>query len=200
MAPLTLLLLSLGLAVSGTAAFPAYNFSGLTPLGHDRFRNVVERLNGCLPTCTLATSTADVLFNTTRPDWLSDPTVQRYADLSETGGKTLKGPILLLVGELDSPVDLSNVWAVYNETCAVNKGESLEFITLSGVNHFPMIQASSAKWLSWIKERVSGKPVGGPGCKQSVAQGYRTDFTVQGIAPNFLVQDVPLTEGLKAAF
>lgn len=200
----TLLTLQPALIAGISAAFPAYNDSGLTALGYDRFRNVVEPLNGCLPTYTLATSTEDVLFNTTKPDWLSHPTVQRYANLSESGSKRLKGPILLLAGELDSPIDLPNLQSTFNDTCAKNKqgkwGESLEMITYSGMNHFPMIQASSSKWLSWIKERVSGKPVAAPGCRQSVVEGYRTELTAQGIAPNFLVQDVPVQEGWKAAF
>ncbi|KEF53572.1 uncharacterized protein A1O9_10547 [Exophiala aquamarina CBS 119918] len=187
-----------------TAAFPAYNDSGLTALGYDRFRNVVEALNGCIPTYTLATSTEDVLFNTTKPDWLSHPTVQRYANLSETGRKKLKGPVLLLAGGLDSPIDLPNFQSTFNDTCAMNKqekwGESLEMITYQGMNHFPMIQASSSKWLSWIKERLSGKTVAGAGCVHSVVEGYRIEFTVQGIAPNFLVGNVPIAEAWKASF
>lgn len=191
--------------ISGiTAAFPSYNYSGLTPLGYDRLRNVVEPLQGCIPTYTLATSTPDVLFNTTKPDWLSDPTVQRYADLADSGRKKFKGPVLLLAGERDGPINLPNLQATVNDTCDMlvqeKWDESLEMITYKAMDHFPMIQASSSKWLSWIKDRLAGELVAGPGCAQSVVDGYRTEFTYQSTAPNFLVEAVPPMEGWKASF
>lgn len=200
----TVLTLQPALVAAVTAAFPAYNYSGLTELGYDRYRNVVEPLKGCLPTYTLATSTEDVLFNTTKPGWEMDPTVQRYADLTDQGRKRFKGPILVLAGELDEAIYYPALQSLVNDTCSMltqeRWGESLEMMTYKGVNHFPLVQASSSKWLSWVKDRLTGNAAPEPGCMSSVVKGFRTEFTEQGAAPNFFLDAISPAEGWKAAF
>ncbi len=93
----------------------------------------------------------------------------------------------------DVIVGITQVNSVVNDTCNMLKKEdwadaSLEFVTYEGMNHFPVIQASSSKWLAWVKDRLSGKSVPGTGCTRSVTTGFRTESTVDSAGPNFLVE------------
>lgn len=186
------------LVASVTSVFPAYNYSGFTALGYDRYKNVYEPLKGCLPTYSLATSTEDVLFNTTKPGWEQDPTVQRYAEFTDQGRKKFKGPILVLAGESDEAIHYPTLQELVNDTCSMlteeKWGESLEFFTYTGMNHFPLIQASSPKWMSWIKDRLTAKPAPESGCSSTVVKGFRTEFTEQGAAPNFFLNAISPAE------
>lgn len=181
-----------------TAVFPAYNYSGMTPLSYDRWVNVLEPLSGCLPTYSLAYSDVpnDQLAN---PGWNTDPTVQKYAKLAETGRKKFKGPLLVLAGEVDMIVSHESVQSAVDDTCTMLKkgawNESLEFVTYQDMNHFPTIQASSMHWLQWVKDRLSGQKVSGTGCAKSVVNGYKTDFTVQSVGPNFLLEGASAADG-----
>lgn len=172
-----------------TAAFPAYNYSGLTPVSYDRWFNVLEPLDGCLPTDTLAFTnvTSDELAV---PNWYDAPTVQEFAKLAESGRKQFKGPLLIVSGEADIVVPLDTVEPAVDDTCTMLKqehwNESLELITYSAMNHFPSIQASQMKWLPWIKDRLTDAPAPKAGCVKRAVNGFRTDDTVQTAYPNFL--------------
>jgi pimeloyl-ACP methyl ester carboxylesterase len=174
-----------------TAAFPSFNYTGLTPLSYDRWMNVLAPLSGCFP--TTVNVFADVsLDQLAEPGWNTHPTVQQYANISQNGRKRFKGPLLVLAGDSDQVVSVRQMTSAVNDTCNMLKQEgwkeSLEFVTYQDMNHFPVIQASSMKWLPWVKDRLSGKLVSGTGCVKSVADGFRTDFTVETLGPNFLVE------------
>jgi hypothetical protein len=183
-----------------TAAFPAYNYSGLTDLSYDRWHNVLRPLQGCLPTDALVFSdiTPDRLA---KPDWQRDPTVQQYAKMTEVGGKKFKGPLLVLAGELDSIVSLTTIESAVDDTCNMaNKhkwGESLEMIIYKGVDHFPLIQASQGRWLDWVKERLDSRPSPRAGCTKKSVKGLRSEFAFQSITPNFLEAWVDVNESWK---
>ncbi|KAJ9615916.1 hypothetical protein H2200_001993 [Cladophialophora chaetospira] len=183
-----------------TAAFPSYNFSGMTPLSYDRWMNVLAPLSGCLPTETLAF--ADVpAAQLAQPGWNTHPTVQQYANISQNGRKKFKGPLLIVGGGSDMIVSITQMTSAVNDTCSMLKQqgwkESLEFVKYEGMNHFPVIQASSMRWLPWLKDRLSGKSVAGTGCVKSVVDGFRTDDTVDSVAPNFLLEWASPQEGWK---
>ncbi|OKL58723.1 hypothetical protein UA08_06311 [Talaromyces atroroseus] len=172
-----------------TAVFPSYNYSGLTPVSYDRWFNVLEPLDGCLPTDSLAFTnvTVDELVV---PNWYDAPEVQKYAELAESGRKQFKGPLLVVSGEADIVVPLDTVEPAVDDTCKMLKqehwNESLEFVSYSAMDHFPSIQASQMKWLPWIKDRLSGAPGPRAGCLKNAVTGFRTENTVQTAMPNFL--------------
>ncbi|KAK3938945.1 Alpha/Beta hydrolase protein [Diplogelasinospora grovesii] len=172
-----------------TAVFPSYNYAGLTPVSYDRWFNVLKPLDGCLPTDTLAfmNVTVDQLA---RPGWYEAPEVQRFAKLAESGRKKFKGPLLVVAGEADIVVPLDTIEPAVDDTCSMLEqeqwNESLEMVTYSAMDHFPVIQASQMKWLLWVKDRLAGVPVSKAGCAKSVVNGFRTDATLQAVEPNFL--------------
>jgi pimeloyl-ACP methyl ester carboxylesterase len=88
-----------------TASYPSYNFSGMTPISYDRWKNVLEPLQGCLPTADLAF--ADVpLDQLAKPGWTNDSIAQEWAEKFAVSGKKFAGPLLVIAGENDVvPID-----------------------------------------------------------------------------------------------
>lgn len=180
-----------------TAVYPSYAHKGFTPLAAQRFLDTYEKSQGCLPT-------ASVLFSTLPQDsiavanWTSDPDVRRWQNLTRVGRKKFAGPLLLLQGASDSysPYNesiSSSLLTTVQDTCDCLQrehwAESLEFVAYSGMDHFPIIQASQTKWLPWIKDRFSAQaPSLGSGCAISEVSGFRTEYTIPGPQPNFLVE------------
>ncbi|KAK6439289.1 hypothetical protein LTR95_004507 [Oleoguttula sp. CCFEE 5521] len=185
-----------------TASFPAFNYTGFTPLARDRWFNVLEPLHGCLATDTLAFAGVP-LDQYAFPNWTQHPTAKRFAQLTKVGGKSFKGPLLIVAGEKDIVVTQDSVQSAVNDTCALlerrGNAESLQMITYQGMNHFPVIQASSAKWLQWVKHRLFDKAPEEviAGCRTDVVEGFRTEFTPQSITPNFLTTWAPPMEAWK---
>jgi pimeloyl-ACP methyl ester carboxylesterase len=194
------LILQPKLIASVTALFPAYNFSGFTPMAADRWFNVMAPLSACLPTDVgvFADVPVDQLA---QPGWLEHPAVQRFAEVATSGRKRFQGPLLVVTGDKDAADSVESVGSAFNVTCTMNKqnnwNQSLEMVTYAGVDHFPIIQASQLLWLDWVKARLSGKEVPKPGCKASAVDGFRADSIRQSTAPNFLVDWVGQQESWK---
>ncbi|KAK1828895.1 putative secretory lipase [Podospora conica] len=172
-----------------TAAFPAYNASGMSEVAADRWFNVLKPARGCFPTDALVFS--DVKTPLAKDGWQKHPTVQAYAGMTAVGGRKFKGPLLVLAGEVDAIASFGAVKTAVAETCALgkqSKKESLEFVRYRDVSHFPLIQASQSRWLPWIQARLAGKgaPVPG-GCSEEAIGGFRAEFTPHATTPNFLV-------------
>lgn len=184
-----------------TAVYPAYNYSGLTAASYDVWKNGVEKVQGCLATdnyvmTTLLQNGNLTLDKLARLDWPEDPIVQEFTNRTNIGGKRFAGPLLVLVGELDSTIPAEKIEEVVDETCTLieksHDNEQLEFMTFGQMNHFPLIQASQQVWMDWIKDRLSpgskkGKKPTQPKCKKTLVPGFRTESTVQSISPNWLV-------------
>lgn len=184
-----------------TAVYPAYNYSGLTAASYDVWQNGVAKVQGCLPTDsyvqgTLLQNGYLTLDELARLDWPEDPIAQEFENRTNVGGKRFAGPLLVLVGELDSTIPAEKIEEVVDETCTLIENspdnEQLEFMTFGQMNHFPLIQASQHVWMDWIKDRLSPgstncrKPAQ-PKCKKTLIPGFRTASTVQSISPNWLV-------------
>ncbi|PON24947.1 hypothetical protein TGAM01_v206028 [Trichoderma gamsii] len=184
-----------------TAVYPAYNYSGLTAASYDVWKNGVEKVQGCLATDSYVQSALLQNGNLTidelgRLDWPEDPIVQEFSNRTNVGGKKFAGPLLVLVGEIDSTIPSELIEEVVDETCKLTEksydNEDLHFMSFGQMNHFPLIQASQHVWMDWIKDRLSSgsknsRKLSKPKCKKTVVPGFRTNSTVQSIAPNWLV-------------
>lgn len=186
-----------------TALFPAYNNSGMTPQAYDFWHNFFEKNEGCLPTdvVTFLNLPNDQFA---RPGWMENDFVRKYAKLAEVGNKPIKGPLLILHGEQDQTVsdDVTNQAAqdICNSPSRYGSAESLEMVGYSAMNHFSVIQASQGKWLTWVRDRLNGAPLGKKGCVLEPVEGVRNDVTVKTAAPNFLVEWESAKEFWKYVF
>jgi pimeloyl-ACP methyl ester carboxylesterase len=169
-----------------TADYPAYNYSGMTEQALERWE-IEMQYSGCLPTESL------LWYNTTfsigKPGWVNDSTVQAWAARTSSGGKPLKGPLLVLGGEIDDPVPLRFLESAYRASCQLkaNNKESLEMVVYNGLNHFPLIDGSQRKWMDWIKARFDGEVVN-VRCSMTTISSPRISGTKQSILPNWLLQ------------
>ncbi|KAK7048987.1 putative secretory lipase [Favolaschia claudopus] len=183
-----------------TAVYPSFNFTGVTPVGYERW-NILAKVQGCMPTSGLAFAGLEN-HDTVTPDFTNDSTTLEFAQRTKVGGKPFKGPLLVLAAENDVSLQPEVLESIVDETCEVleagNSTESLEYALYEGVNHFPLISASQAEWMDWLKERLSGeagskkkRDCDAPKarCTKRRVKGFRTDVSVQFPLPNFLVTE-----------
>ena len=178
-----------------TADYPAYNYSGMTAQALQRWE-IEMQVSGCLPTQSLLWS--NVSFPIAKPGWTSDPTVQTWSARTRGGDKSLKGPLLVLAGDLDDPVPLRFLQNSYKTSCQLkeSKRESLELVVYKGLNHFPVISGSRQKWMDWIKARFDGHAVD-ERCTTTTVSNPRIAGTKQTILPTWLIE---LPNGLADAW
>ena len=179
-----------------TADYPAYNFSGMTALTLARWQ-IGQKYGGCLPTESLLLN--DVVQQG-KPGWFADKTVQIWAGRVSTGGKPLVGPFLLIASQADLAVPVSFVQASLQESGNLkeNKNQSIEFAVYEGLNHFPVIDGSQLRWLSWIRDRFDGVELDQK-CVSHFVNGPRVNGTKQSIVPNWLIELPASTEVWKAS-
>ncbi|KAL9619411.1 MAG: hypothetical protein Q9160_006006 [Pyrenula sp. 1 TL-2023] len=194
-------LLSLRAIASVNVTFPGYNFAGASTLGRQR-EEVLGEVEGCLPTNSLLLSDIHPLTSLVKANWTSDPTVQAWGALAETGGKTFKGPLLVLASEADSTTLIRFVREAVDQTCntAVLGDEDLEFVSFEGLEHFPLIQGARGLWRRWIEDRLRhGEKESEKGCRKKRVSGFRVQDTKISVMPNWLLSVPGVTEAWKAA-
>jgi pimeloyl-ACP methyl ester carboxylesterase len=189
------------LAAAVTAVFPSYNFSGLTDEAYHRWNDILTPLSGCVPTDTFLFSdlAPEVL---TKPNWTDDEAVQAYSKLIDTGRKQFKGPMLIVAGDTDGIVSIDDLENAVDDTCDMldseSWNESIEMVTYAQMNHFPIIKASSPRWMDWVKARFSpDSSTPSVGCTKKRVTGMRETYGPQVPSPNYLVGWAPGNEFWK---
>ncbi|KAF4459769.1 secretory lipase [Fusarium albosuccineum] len=180
--------------------YPEYNYTGLTATSYDRWHNVLAKVKGCFPVLQQVYSDVQP-SEIAKPEWYKEPIPKKWAERVQAGRKQFAGPLLVLSGKSDHVVRQEGIEAAVKDTCnlAGKSGakQSLEHVTYSEMDHFPVIQASQMKWMGWIKDRLSGKRLETKGCSSEVEPGFRTDHTVQTSTPNFFLSFFNAEESWK---
>lgn len=186
---------------SVNAVYPAYNYSGFTPLSYDRWVNVLKPTKACLATESLLATTVG-LDQLAQPNWTTNHFVQEWQGRAVVGEGKFAGPLLVLSGGNDA-IPVFQVDQAVKSACAKSPNQDLEEMIYLGTEHFPAIQTSHMKWMNWIKEKISGPP-GYSGhtrnqCgRRSETAGFNQNYTVHGVPPNWIAEWVPLaTDGWK---
>lgn len=174
-----------------TAVYPSLNLSGMTELGWDRWVNVQEAVQGCLPTKQVS-GLGVPLVEMAHRNWTEHPAVLEFEKRTAVGRRPFKGPLLIISGDRDSVTDINNLRETVNDTCeALESNESkeiLHFMEYTGMNHFPVIQASQSKWIDWAKERFFSSGSSETRCRTEVIKGFRGEAVINTIFPNFLLE------------
>ncbi|MCJ1272069.1 hypothetical protein MMC22_011976 [Lobaria immixta] len=95
-------------------------------------------------------------FDIVRSDWSQNPYVQKYQDLTTTGGRPIAGPLLVIHGDDDPVVAFQLTNRAVDRTCELYPQSQLEFARFAGVTHTPVMYASQRIWLKWIEDRFAG--------------------------------------------
>lgn len=119
-----------------TVAYPSLNLTGMTELGWDRWVNVQEAVQGCLPTKQVASIGAPIAELAYR-NWTEHPTVLEFENRTAFGRKSFKGPLLIMSGDLDSITNINSLKETVRDTCeaseARNAKQSLELAEYSRI-------------------------------------------------------------------
>ena len=88
--------------------------------------------------------------------WESTTSVRRYFDAAVFGTAPLGVPLLVLAGEGDTTVVLSQVKASVARACASTL--PIAFKAYPGLEHDPVMDKSTPDQLAWARDRLAGKP------------------------------------------
>jgi pimeloyl-ACP methyl ester carboxylesterase len=94
-----------------------------------------------------------------KPDWKSNPWVQRFYRETTAGADPLGGPIFVIAGEADMSVPLAGIQETVAKACA--NGQAVTFRSYPGLDHDPTMSESVPDQLAWIRDRLAGKPAPG---------------------------------------
>ena len=99
---------------------------------------------------------------TLKPNWQQNPWVQRYIDGNRQATVRLSKPLLVIGGEGDETIPIEDLRAIVRSACAT--GSSVQLKTYPGLDHDPTMTESTPDQLSWIRDRLAGKPMDESAC------------------------------------
>ena len=113
-----------------------------TDLGWQRFQLYTEA-GGCTPVAIELMTGFQLLVD----DWLNNPYVVKYIELTSNGGKKIAGPLLVIQGEADPNINCTTTTSAVNKLAEAYTSSQLEYVTLPGITHNPSMFASQRLWL-----------------------------------------------------
>ena len=125
-----------------------------TDLGWQRFQ-LYQKAGSCVPVATQLMVGFQLLVD----DWMSNPYIRKYVDLTLNGGRKIGRPLLVIQGEDDPNMNFTTTTNAVNKLAQAYPSSQLEYVTLPGVTHTPSLFASQRLWLDWIAARFAGTPV-----------------------------------------
>ncbi|KAF2732570.1 secretory lipase [Polyplosphaeria fusca] len=134
------------------SVFPSFEPKDwLTEEGLKRFR-LYQSLSGC-NSVELQLFDSSFLF---KSNWHESWYMQKYRDLTATGGRPISGPMLVLQGMSDVGVNPHIVETWYRKTCSMYPDSQIQYAAFTGVTHVPVLNAGQQIWLKWIEDRFMG--------------------------------------------
>lgn len=91
--------------------------------------------------------------------WKDNKHVQRFQSHTETGRKSIAGPLLVIFGETDPRVKPEVCTGAVEETARLYPDAKLKYLLLPEITHTPALSASQSIWMDWIADRFRGVEV-----------------------------------------
>lgn len=138
--------------------YPSFNLSDwLSPLGIARTKLITQIQAGQYASEVLFLANATEVLN---PAWNESWYAAAFNDFSNPGNRPYKSPMVMFQGTADSGTEpYKNNLAVFESTCEKHYSGAFEFVTITGVGHFPSMDSSRQQWLQWIEDRFYRKPI-----------------------------------------
>jgi len=143
----------------------------LTPKGV-QILQTYRALNGCNTLLFQLPCAHDTL----RSDWQTNSHIQEYQKTAFTGGKQIRGPLLVMHGDSDSIVTMKSVTEAVHATAEVCPAVHIAYHVLPNVSHVPGMFAGQPIWMDWIAARFAREPLE-PGLFNHVAKPIRPEST-----------------------
>ena len=155
------------------AANPGFKPSDvLTADGENRLETMLQA-GGCPSSCIRIVMGTDMGTEVLKPNWKNNSTVREHKAVTTNGGRRIKGPLLIIHGDMDPVLSASASAKAAEKTAESFPDSQMEYITLTGITHVPAMFASVRIWMDWIEARFAGHTVN-PGLKMSVETGVRS--------------------------
>ena len=122
-----------------------------------------------------------------KPDWQTNPYIQKYLDMISAGSKSIGGPLLVIHGSADENLSIDVVTAAVQDTVRVCPTAKIEFREIPGVSHNGTILAGQPFFMDWIADRFAGVLVE-PGYKYTKVESARPPETYQSKQTWYLEQ------------
>ncbi len=150
------------LATGVQSVFPSFSLSDWLTEKGVRVVELLQDLQGCQSVSVELFTSDDLL----RDDWNQSWYAGTYDNLTSNIGRPFAGPLLVLQGTDDRPVNATGVEEAVDATCGTYPNENLELVEFEGVGHTPVMFAGQQVWLNWIADRFAGKEAP-KGCQKS---------------------------------
>lgn len=161
--PVTFTGLLAGVAVTLTAtlASSTYQITDLLTTAGASLINLVQSVQGVASVRGTLLTTPQTQVN---PFWNTSSYMINFNTLVKTGGKPLKGPLLVMQGLSDMTISPNVTTPIVHKTCSVlananSNNTQLQYEMFEGVDHNPIMFAGRLTWLNWIEDRFNGKPL-----------------------------------------
>lgn len=150
------------IATGAKSIFPSFSLSEWMTEKGVRVVELMQDLHGCQSVAQELLSSDDLV----RDDWDQSWYADALDKLTTVIGKPFAGPMLVIQGTDDAPVNVTGVNAAVDATCEANPGEDLELVEFDGVGHTAVMFSGQQTWLNWIADRFEGKETP-KGCQRS---------------------------------
>ncbi len=137
------------------SSFPDFDPQDILTLEGDKRISVMSQTGAGVAAAIAIVHKADLV----KPDWRTNPYVQKYGDLTGSGGKPIQGPLLVIHGEADAMNSPATVKAAVEKTASLFPSAQLESVWLPDVRHAPALGASQRLWMDSIADRFNGVEV-----------------------------------------
>ncbi|KFA63653.1 hypothetical protein S40285_03183 [Stachybotrys chlorohalonatus IBT 40285] len=136
------------------SVFPNVSFSDiLTPLGLAS-NQLLEQVQGC--NSAYNALALPLLFSgavLSQPEFEDGYYINRWQNISLTGGKDFQGPLLVLHGTADGSIPESFTSDAVEATCKRYPRNQLHYVRAQNVGHTSILYATQQLWMDWLDDR-----------------------------------------------
>jgi pimeloyl-ACP methyl ester carboxylesterase len=172
----------LQIARSFLSLFPELSLSDMLTERGIAALELLEQVSGCnsvFSTLFAGLLTSDPTSPLTKDEYLENPYLAMFSDISRAGNKDFQGPLLVLQGTDDNATPDIVTTEFVNLTCANFPDRQLDYVIAEEVDHVPIMYATQQQWLAWLDKRFD---------KRSEEVGGCTVTHMGGTAPRPLTQ------------
>lgn len=130
--------------------------------------DIICDLHANEPLITLLTDEISLL----QDGWREDPSILEYQKRTETRGKKIEGPLLVVFGEADPLINIELCAKAVEDTAGKFPNTQIEFVRIPNVSHAASLTSSQQIWLKWTEDRFAGEPMAN-GLTQTVLTSAR---------------------------
>ena len=137
------------------SAFPEFSPGDMLTAEGEKRLDMVHQTSAAMSSAVAILSGEDVL----KPNWKENTHFRQHQDLTSSGGKAIKGPLLVTHGKLDPILSVAVVENAVKKTADLFPSSQIEYASLPNVTHVSALVASQPLWMDWIGDRFAGRVV-----------------------------------------